>query len=256
MRIKQKGKTLKLEQKGQSTKSKKPLTPIEQGAKVASKSIENATRSASIKSFDMPRIDTVSLEPTWVQVQTSTGARLIGVKVIPFNVKSTTGMVGLLMNDKELKKMDYLSTKMLRTASRIFFRAMRGIKILGKGPVISGNPKKDIVLAQSQYGKNIFVCFSKLDIEEDEVFKSPAAVQKLQKLGWSSMIITDDVNKQATFCMKEFGGVCSTIPYSFIYASLGKEHSQIYKDLEDASRSAGPFFRKKSTTRRKLFSKK
>ena len=56
--------------------------------------------------------------------------------------------------------------------------------------------------------------------------------------------------------MKELGGVCSTIPYSFIFSSLGKEHSQVYQDLEDAARSAGPFFRKKSTTKRKLFSKK
>ena len=267
-RIKQSGKSLKLEQMGSggypggkygpisSKSNKQPMTPIEKGAKVASQSIENAAKSASIKGFDMPRMDTVSLEPTWVQVQTSMGARLIGVKVVPFKVASTTGMVGLLMNDKELKRMDYMSTKMLRMTSRVFYRAMRGLKVPGfKDKVISGNPKKDIVLAQSQYGKNTFVCFSKLDIEKDEIFQSPAAVQKLQKLGWASIIVTDDVNKQATFCMKQFGGVCSTIPYSFIFSSLGKEHSQVYKDLEDASRSAGPFFRKKSTTKRKIFSK-
>ena len=54
--------------------------------------------------------------------------------------------------------------------------------------------------------------------------------------------------------MKQFGGVCSTIPYSFIFASLGREHGQVYKDMEEAQRSAGPFFRKKSTTKRKIIS--
>ena len=56
------------------------------------------------------------------------------------------------------------------------------------------------------------------------------------------MIITDDVNKKATFCMKEFGGICSVVPYPFIYASLGKDHAKVYDDLEDVKRSASPFF--------------
>lgn len=257
-RIKKSGKELKLEFVEQKTSKQKWLDPntAHDIAKTASKNIEAAAKGASIKSVDMPRMDTVSLEPTWLQVQTSMGARLIGVKVVPFTVKSTSGMVGLLMNDQQLKKASYISTRMLRTASRIFHRSMRGLKVPGfKETPISGDPKKDIVLAKSQYGRNVFVCFSKLDLEEDEIFQSPAAVSKLHKLGWASIIVTDDVNKQATFCMKQFGGVCSTIPYSFIFSSLGKEHSQVYKDLEDASRSAGPFFRKKSTTKRKLFSK-
>lgn len=248
------GKNIELKEQ----KSIKPpaKTPVEKSADQTSKDISQAARGASIKGFEMARQDAVSLEPTWLQVQTSMGAKLIGVKVIPYKVKSTTGMVGLLMNDAELKKMDYMSTKMARVATRVLFRALRGLRIPGfKDKAISGDPKKDIVLAKSQFGKNAFVCFSKLDIEKDDVFTSPQAVQRLHKLGWASLIVTDDVNKQATFCMKQFGGVCSTIPYSFIFASLGKEHAQVYKDLEDAARSAGPFFRRKGTTKRKLFSK-
>jgi len=259
-RIKKSGKELKLvEQKG----TQKPLFGIEppppsardQIVQGAADSIQNAAKNAGVKGFEMPKYDTVSLEPSWVQVQTNSGAKLIGVKVIPYKVTSTTGMVGLLMSDRELKKLSYLSTKVGRIASRVFFRAMRGIKIPGfKDKAITGNAKTDVILARSQFGKNAFVCFSQLDLEKDDLFTSAASVKRLQKLGWTSMIITDEVNKQATFCMKQFGGVCSTIPYSFIFSSLGKEHSQVYKDLEDAARSAGPFFRKKSTTRRKLFS--
>ena len=102
----------------------------------------------------------------------------------------------------------------------------------------------------------MFVCFSKLDFDEEEMLSNPGMVQKLHKLGWASMVVTDDVNKEVTFCMKQFGGVCSKVPYSFIFASLGKEHHQVYQDIEDANRSAGPFFRKKSTTRRKLITGK
>lgn len=232
---------------------------IKQAGGEAGKQIEKLGKDKGIRGgitgFEMPRYDSVSLEPTWVQVNTNLGAKLLGVKVVPFKVNSTKGMVGLLMQDKELKKMNYLANKMSRIAMRVIFRVARGLKIPGiKDKPITGNPKSDIVWATSQFGKNTFVCFSQLDLEQDDMFTSPKAVQKLHKLGWASLIVTDDVNKQATFCMQQFGGICSTIPYSFIFSSLGKEHSQVYKDLEDAARSAGPFFRKKSTNRRKLFS--
>jgi len=254
-RIKKTGKVLKMTEQKKGNKPP-PKSPVERGLDKTAQDVGNAAKGASVKRIDMPSRDTVSLEPTWVQVQTGMGVKLVGVKVIPYKVQSTTGMVGLLMNDAQLRKMDYMTTKMARIASRVFHRAMRGVNPFSKGKAISGDAKKDIVLAKSQYGKNAFVCMSKLDIEKDDVFTSPKAIQRLHSLGWTSMIVTDDVNKQATFCMKEFGGVCSTLPYSFIFASLGKDHSQVYKDLEDAARSAGPFFRRKSTTKRKLFSKK
>ncbi len=264
-RIKVKGKKLELiEQKKITIKIPASVTKagvtsanIGKVGKGAEKQIQKLEKDkgGSITGFDMPRFDSISLEPTWVQVHTNLGAKLLGVKVVPYKVKSTKGMVGLLMSDKEVKKMTYLANKMSRVVMRVIFRVARGLKIPGiKDKPITGNPKTDIIWATSQYGKNTFVCFSQLDLEQDDMFTSPKAVQRLHKLGWASLIITDDVNKQATFCMKQFGGICSTIPYSFIFSSLGKEHSQVYKDLEDAARSAGPFFRKKSTSRRKLFS--
>ena len=261
-RIVKKGKGLELQE--QQAQIKGPTTQQEPQQK--QKDYTNAVMGAinksqgnkgTIKDFDMPKYDTVSLEPSWIKVNTDSGAKILGVKVVPFKVTSTTGMVGLLMNDSELKKMSYLANKAGRTVARVFFRAMRGVKLPGfSGKTLSGDPKKDIVWANTQYGKNTFVCFSQLDIEKEDIFTSPQAVQRLHKLGWASLIITDDVNKQATFCMKEFGGICSTIPYSNIFASLGSEQHKVYKDFEDAQRSAGPFFRKKNTTKRKLFSDK
>ena len=65
-------------------------------------------------------------------------------------------------------------------------------------------------------------------------------------------MIADDVNKKVTFCMKEFGGVCSVVPYGFVYSSLGRDHSKVFEDLEDVKRSASPFFRM-TARRRKVF---
>jgi len=261
-RIKMKGKSLQLEQGNIKVKvvkqqDKPSLTKMagELGDRV-DKAIDKPSSKPAVTGFEMPKYDTVSLEPTWLRVDTPDGPKIIGVKVVPFKVKSTSGMVGLLMDDKSLKKLTYMANKFGRSVMRVFFRAMRGIKIIPgfKYKPITGNIKQDVVWATSQYGKNTFVCFSQLDLEKDDMFTSPTAVQKLHKLGWASMIVTDDVNKQATFCMKQFGGICSTIPYSFIFSSFGKEVHQVYKDIDDASRSAGPFFRKKSTSRAKIFS--
>jgi len=78
---------------------------------------------------------------------------------------------------------------------------------------------------------------------DSNFFEQAGGIQKLFGLGWSSIVATDDVNKRATFCMKPFNGMCSSIPYSYLYASLG--HSKVYNDLEDVRRSAGPIFRMK-----------
>ena len=71
-------------------------------------------------------------------------------------------------------------------------------------------------------------------------------MKKLQSLGWGSIIVLDDVNKRATFCMKEFNGLCSTLQYSFIYTALGKDYTKVYDDLEDVRRASSPFFKMNS----------
>ncbi len=238
-RVKVKGKKIVFE--AESSKSNKDREPsTKDKIDRAADSVEKALDS-KVKRVDMPKHDAVSLEPTWVQVETEHGVKVIGIKVVPFKVTSTNGMIGLLMNDQALKGLSYFTNKASRTIMRVLIRAAKGLRIPGmRGRAVSGNAKEDIVWASSQYGKNMLVAFSQLDLEKDDIFSSPKAVKKLYKLGWASMIITDDVNKQVTFCMKQFGGICSTIGYPFIFSSLGKEIGQVYKDIEDAQRSAGP----------------
>ena len=220
---------------------------------------EKRTKTFQPKAGPSPRLeipkDGVSLEPTWIHVTTEVkGMQIIGVKVIPFRVVSTDNLLNILMSDKQVKYLDYLTTKYGRVAMRSFFRFIRAIRIPRiKDLALTGDPKFDLLWGGTRYGSDMFICLSQLDMDNaEDLFGSPYFVRRIQKLGWSSLMIADDVNKKVTFCMKEFGGVCSVVPYGFVYSSLGRDHSKVFEDLEDVKRSASPFFRM-TARRRKVF---
>lgn len=226
------------EEKGSKNKENKEKT---RGDKVRDAGKVMGRQNLPKPSLDLPRSDAVSLEPTWLQVTTQKkGMQLLGVKVIPFTVKGGAGMSDLIMADAELRKLDYLAAKYGRKIARVFFRIMKKVPGLGD-KTITGDPRKDVIYAGSKHGKDMLVCLNQLDIE-DGAFSSPAGVQRLHKLGWASFCIVDDVNKRVTFCMKEFNGICSVVPFGFMFASLGKDHAKVYEDLEDVKKSSGPFF--------------
>ena len=202
--------------------------------------------------LDIPK-EGVSLEPTWIYVTTELqGMQIIGVKVIPFVVRSTENLLSILMSDKQVKYLDYMTTKYGRMAMRTFFRFIRSLKIPRiKDLALTGDPKFDLLWGGTGYGDDMFICLSQLDMDNSEdMFGSPYFVRRIQKLGWTSIAIADDVNKSVTFCMKEFKGVCSVVPYGFIYSTLGKDHQKVFEDLEDVKRSASPFFRMTARRRR------
>lgn len=228
---------------------------IKAGAKASSETKKATTWQPKIG--PSPRLEVpkegVSLEPTWIHVTTELkGMQIIGVKVIPFVVKSTDNLLNILMSDKQVKYLDYMTTKYGRMAMRTFFRFLRSLKIPRiKDLALTGDPKFDVLWGGTGYGDDMFICLSQLDMDNSEdMFGSPYFVRRIQKLGWTSIAIADDVNKSVTFCMKEFKGVCSVVPYGFIYSSLGKDHSKIFEDLEDVKRSASPFFRMTARRRR------
>ena len=204
--------------------------------------------------LDIPK-DSVALEPTWLHVTTEKkGLQILGVKVIPFRVETSENIINIIMSDTRLKGLDYMTAKYSRTALRVFFRFVRAIRLPAiKDKALTGDPKFDLLWGGTRYGADMFVGISQLDLDgAEEIFSKPGIVRRVHKLGWASLIITDDVNKKATFCMREFGGVCSSVPYAFMYSSLGKDHAKVYEDLEDIKRSASPFFRM-STRRKKVF---
>lgn len=235
--------TTKNQQTGQSTTTSTGKT----------QTVDTAYRPTSnVKpSLDIPsRQEGIALEPTWMTVTTQKkGVQVLGVKVVPFRVKSTENLSQLLMNDTQLKYLDFLATKFGRGITKIFGRFLKKLPFVKAGTV-TGDPRKDVILGSTKYRDNMFVCINQLDLESSEVFTSPQGIRKLQQLGWTSMVLTDDVNRRATFCMKEFGGVCSVIPYNYMFASFGKDLNKAYEDLEDLKKTSGPFFLMKTNRRR------
>lgn len=209
-------------------------------------SAEKIQQSAKL---DIPNASAVSLEPTWLQVTTQrSGLQILGIKVVPFRIRYPDHIISLLMRDRALRDLDFLTSKYMRGMTRVLSR------VLPSKGTISGNFKKDVLDAQTTYGKNMFLCLSQLDLEAaDNTFSRPAGIKRLHELGWASIIIADDVARTGTFCMKEFSGICSVVPYSYMFASLGKDQAQAYQDLEDIKKKSGPFF-KMSTHRKKVFS--
>lgn len=194
---------------------------------------------------DLPKDQALSVEPTYVVVQTTIGTRIIGVKVIPVPIKSQRfSLAELLSSDLALNKIDSLVYTISRKAIRAFWALCRGLRVpFMADRIITGDPEKDILWAQSYHKRYVFCLLNYSDFSDSEFFKNAGGVHKLHSLGWTSFIAADDVNKRAIFCMREFHGLCSSVPYSFIYSSLGKEHKRVYDDLEDLKKSASPFFK-------------
>lgn len=204
---------------------------------------------------DMPKDQSLSVEPTYVTVQTTIGTRIIGVKVIPFPVKTSKyTLAELLTADAALNFIDTQVYKISRKAIRGFWALCRALRIpFIKDTALSGDPEKDILWAQSYHKRYVFCLLNYADFTQSDLFKNAGGILKLHSLGWNSFIAADGVNKRAIFCMKEFHGLCSSVPYSYIMSSLGKEHSKVYSDLEGLGKAASPFFRT-SLSQKKLFS--
>ena len=87
--------------------------------------------------------NTLSLEPTWIQVTTQrSGLQILGIKAIPFPVQSPEGLVNAILTDRASKTSDYLTKKYSRMMIRIMFRIARKVRI----PRSTGRNKSCITL--------------------------------------------------------------------------------------------------------------
>jgi len=193
----------------------------------------------------------LTIEPTWIQVDIEkSGVKtpsFIGVKVVPFPVKSDENLASLMLYDRQIGKIQTIliatGRKIIRKMWKNWYDIKSRIPFVGKGERnVSGDPRKDIIMARTSIS-DTFVCINYLDLNDD-FFRSAGGVRKLFKLGWNSFIITDDVNKRAIYCMKEFKGVCSVVPYSYIYSSLG--HAKAFESLEDVRKASSSIFSRRT----------
>ncbi len=217
--------------------------------------------SVAIGAFEMKSI---SLEPTWMKtdIVSKDGSKtsgIIGVKVVPYPVKSDAKLAHLLMYDRHVSKLQGLVIRKGRAVENFFYRAWKMLwkipsAILGdsgeKG--LSGNPKQDILarrtILKAKDASDIFVCVNQADLSED-FYTSANGILNLFRMGWSSIIIVDDVNRRVSFCMRELKGLCSMMPFTMLYQTY--QQAKVYEDLEDAKRSASSIFK----VQRKKFSK-
>lgn len=182
----------------------------------------------------------ISMEPTVAMVSSKKGAGIVGVKVVPYAINGDA-FLDQLMKDRSLSYFDSVVERMSRKMVRLVQSGMRKIPFSPlKDQGIYGDPFKDIIHAKTRYGSGMFVLLNYARLEDDEMFRDSGGLGRLFKLGWNSVMMADDVNRRCIMCMKEFQGLCSIIPYSFIYSSLGQEGSKAYGDMQDLKRSISP----------------
>ncbi len=124
----------------------------------------------------------------------------------------------------------------------ILFKIARKFKVPFTSKGISGNVYDDVLIARTDFGKNLFCIYDYTSVKD--ITSDPSAVRKLFKFYWSSMIFADDANQMAYFCMKHFAGICNAIPYKFLY-TLSREAGKVYEDLSASNSASNSIFKVK-----------
>ena len=265
----QKGQTQYQQATGGSASSSaaggKAFVNVEPGAITVNTKEKDSAKDArvDIGAFDMK---SVSLEPTWMKTDIISAAGhktsgIVGVKVVPYPVKSDAKLAHLLMYDRQVSNLQSLAIRFGRKVENAFYRAWKvAWKVMtlgiGTGPAggmgITGNPKHDILarrtILKAKDASDIFVVVNQADLSDD-FYASANGILNLFRMGWSSIIIVDDVNRRVSFCMRELKGMCSMMPFTMLYQTY--QQAKVYEDLEDAKRSASSIFK----VQRKKFSK-
>lgn len=203
----------------------------------------------NIQSVNVNQKD-ISLAPTWVTVTGEKGLQIVGVKVVPYLIDDTN-IVELLMYDKGLNSFETFirgAERKIAKAAYAMWHATIG-KILGTisfgqagRPTLGIDPKSDIIFGRTEFKDRVFVMLNNMSIPED-FMERVRDTKRLFSLGWKHLLINDDVQKKVTFCMKEFSGVCSSVPHKYIFTSVSKDMGEAYENLNDLKGAANPIFR-------------
>jgi hypothetical protein len=187
--------------------------------------------------------DNISIEPTWCQTQSRRGAAIVGVKVVPYPINSKL-FIEQIKKDKAMSFKNKLYAKFDRIVTRAMFAIERKLNVLNieREPGLTGRPMQDIIYATTHYGTNTYLILNYANLSDDSLFRDSGGMSWLFALGWNSIMVADDVMKRCIFCMKEYKGSCTVVPYAYIYASLGQQAYKVYGDMEDLKKSASPFF--------------
>lgn len=201
--------------------------------------------SAKITNSDYKSI---ALEPSFIQVEVAlrSGAvekRFVGIKVVPYRVKSETKLSHLILHDIQLKNMNASLVARGRKVMRWFYGMVdkwrARLKLGGAAP--SGDPKRDIIRGRTGHKGPGFVVLSKNEDLDSRLLSNISKINRLFKMGWGNIVVADDIQRQAYFCMAQFRGMCTVLSYSMMYQNVGQ--LKVYESLEDAKRQNSSLFK-------------
>jgi hypothetical protein len=116
---------------------------------------------------------------------------------------------------------------------------MARLKLGGTTP--SGDPKRDIIRGRTGHKGPGFIVLSKNEDIDDRFLSNISRMNRLFKMGWGNVIVADDIQRQAYFCMTQFRGMCTVLSYAMMYQNVGQ--LKVYETLEDAKRQNSSLFK-------------
>lgn len=241
--------------KGEYEKTQKQIEVQNQQLEKLKKEKQKLAQTA-VTGVSIPR-NIGSLEPTYMEVDRIVDGKqvkdIVGVKVMPYrvNAKESESLVTLLMYDRNLTKIEKSVTSLGRKFKRKLLNMYDNVKkktigkLMSGGEPVSGDPRRDVIMARTSFKGNIFVCADASEMD-DEFFANIGGVKSLFNLGWPSIIAVDEVEKSASFCMQGYQGICYNVSFSRMFKMMGDDEGKVYEDMSSVKKSAGGLFRQKS----------
>lgn len=191
---------------------------------------------------------TLSLEPTFLEIEIvdiygNRRTESIGIKVLGFRVKSDIKLSSLILNDMKLDEMNAkmvaLGRKVMKPLWKFIDKWTSNIRLGGLTP--AGEARHDMILARSGHDGEAFIVLNKSEDIDDTFLSNVPKINRLFNMGWGNIIVADDINRTAYFCMKQYKGTCSILSYVMIYQNFGQ--LKVYETLEDAKKQSNSIFK-------------
>jgi len=183
----------------------------------------------------------------------------ISVKIVPIKIKNVKNIYDTLTDDMYANEFSAFYKSSVRALTSVIFNLFNPIVRVFLNTFTKPQDfglwkdillkKKGLVNASSigsgprfpshqRYAAAIIVFSINDIIKKDMNFLGDASkVAKLHKMGWNSFAIMDDPDQTLMFCSYFENGMCSKIPYSYLFFSL--KASDLFKELDSLSKFTG-----------------
>lgn len=193
---------------------------------------------------------TLSIEPTYIEIEVKDKngdyqKKMLGIKCVPFRVKSDTKLSDLIVHDIQMKNLTAsfigIGRKIIKVLTTKLYSMIPKVAQPVLSPVMTGDPRKDILMGKSGFNGEGFIVLSRNEDIDEYFMHNVSKINRLQRMGWGNIVVADDINRVAYFCMKQARGNCFAVSYLTMYKNLG--HTDVYKDLEDIKKQSSSVFK-------------